>query len=329
MNTERAKELVGKFRGKKVLVVGDAVIDHYVYGVVERLNPEAPVPILEAQKEVEHTGGAGNVAKNLAKLGADTVFVGLVGADQGADRYAELAKAEGYRAVCIRDLDRPTTRKVRHLVRSQQLLRVDYEKRQDASPQVEEELVAAIADEIERGVNAVLVSDYAKGVITPASAKAIIARAAKYKVPVAADIKPAHASLFIGVDFISPNLKEAHEMLGINHHESDLPAADLAARLKDKMKCDVFVTLGPDGMCAATRDSVSEHVPQEHTVEVFDVSGAGDTAISVLLLARLAGASVIEAAELANAAGAVVVGKIGSVGVSPEEVINMLAHQHE
>lgn len=330
MELQRLQEIIGGFKGKKVLVLGDIVIDHYVHGRVERLNPEAPVPILEAQNEEEMTGGAGNVAKNAAMLGAETTLIGVVGNDTGADRYEELATKEGYQAICIRDASRPTIRKVRHIVRSQQLLRVDYEKTHDISPEVEDELKIAIDNAMENGIDGIIVSDYAKGTVTVGIAKKIMEIKEKYSVPVAADIKPSRASFFVGVTFISPNRKEAHEILGLNQYEQGgRDPQKLAYALQERMKSDVYLTLSENGVYVFTLDGTEVHVPQEHVVEVFDPSGAGDTAVTTLLLSILSDAKPEEAAELANGAGAVVVGKVGSVGLTPDELIAMMAHEHD
>ncbi|MEX0650136.1 MAG: PfkB family carbohydrate kinase [Candidatus Andersenbacteria bacterium] len=329
MTPKRAEEIVSQFSGKKILVVGDVVIDHYVHGVVERLNPEAPVPILEAREEHEATGGAGNTAKNLAQLGADTVVVGVVGKDEGASRYRALAEKEGYRPVVIEDISRPTTRKVRHIVNSQQLLRVDYEKVANVSEQVEDEIIEAIKHEVKQGAQAILVSDYAKGVVTRRVAETVM-DAKRNGIFVAADIKPSRAPYFIGVDFISPNRKEAHEILALNQHEQGgRQAKELAHLLQEKMQCDVYVTLSADGVYVLTKDGVEKHVPQDHRVEVFDPSGAGDTSAATMTLAYLAGATPEEVAILSNAAGAVVVQKVGSVGLTQQELLNMLEHRHE
>lgn len=329
MTPERIKEILSQFNGKKVLVVGDIFIDHYVHGVVERLNPEAPVPILEAREEHDATGGAGNTAKNIAMLGADTAVIGVVGKDAAADRYKEIAEREGYRPVVIEDISRPTTQKIRHVTNSQQLLRVDYEVRSNVSAEVEDEILEAIKHEIENGVDAILVSDYAKGVVTERVAKTIMEAKAN-GVFVAADIKPSRAGYFVGVNFISPNRKEAHEILGFNQHEQDgKEAKELAHLLQEKMQCDVYVTLAGGGVYVLAKDGFEAHIPQEHVVEVFDPSGAGDTSAATMTLAYLAGATPEEIAVLSNAAGAVVVQKVGSVGLTQEELLDMLTHHHE
>lgn len=330
MDKKRAQTIVKQFNKKKVLVLGDVVIDHYVYGNVERLNPEAPVPILEAKREEERTGGGGNPAKNAAMLGCNTTLVSVTGDDTAASRVEELANIEGYVPVYIRDPSRPTIRKIRYLVGSQQMLRVDFEEVHDITSEVEKKVIATIESETRKEVDVIIVSDYAKGLLTKNIAKTITRISSRRHIPVTADVKPSHVSLLKGVSCITPNVKEAHEMLGLNPYEQGgRHPKDLASALQKKMKCDVFVTLGSGGMYVLSREGEELHVPQTHVVEVFDVSGAGDTAATVISLARACGATCEETALLANAAGAVVIGKIGSVGLTQDELIGMITHKHK
>lgn len=324
MDNRRAKELINQFKEKKVLVVGDILLDRYVSGVVERLNPEAPVPILRAMEEREETGGAGNVAKNVALLGAETSLIGVVGDDSDAGKIQRAAVREGYRAVLIKDSSRPTIRKVRHIVNGQQMLRVDYERDHNISEDIEKQVLDALMREIEQGVDAIIVSDYAKGVVTRALSETLLDVAGQRDIIVAGDIKPSRASYFVGATLISPNVKEAHEYLGLNHLETKLSPEELAKMVYMKMCSDVYLTLGKDGMYIYCGGEKGKHVSQDHVVDVADESGAGDAAVSVLLLGLLAGATEEEAAKLANAAGALVVSKIGAVGVNADEIKEMI-----
>jgi rfaE bifunctional protein kinase chain/domain len=324
MDNKRIKELLEQFKNKRVLVIGDIILDHYVSGVVERLNPEAPVPILRAMDEREETGGAGNVAKNVAKLGAETSLVGVVGDDEDAEKTQKAAEREGYRAVLIKDSSRPTIRKVRHIVNGQQMLRVDFEKDHDISENIEKQVLSALMREIENGVDAIIVSDYAKGVVTRALSETLLDVAGQRDIVVAGDIKPSRASYFTGATFISPNVKEAHEYLGLNHLETKISPPELAKMVYMKMCSDVYLTLGKDGMHVYCGGENGIHVKQDHKVDVADESGAGDAAVSVLLLGLLAGATEEEAAKLANAAGALVVSKIGAVGVNADEIRDII-----
>lgn len=329
MKAERAKELVQRFAEHKILVVGDVMLDHYVTGVVERLNPEAPVPILNAREERLMTGGAGNVAKNVAALGAKAILVSVVGDDKEALKIEEVAAKEGYMTRLLHDASRPTIKKARFLVRSQQLLRVDYEQVHDISTELETQLIKFVQEELAEGVDGAIISDYAKGVMTKKTIETIIKLAKSKKIPVAADVKPSRVAFVRGATLISPNIKEAHEFLGLNMHDrGGQQPAELAQRLHEKLGVEAFVTLSAEGMYVYADQEMSTHVRQEHRPEVYDPSGAGDTAIATLLLAKLSGANPVEAAQLGNAAGAVEVSKIGSVGVTAQEVLDMMAHRH-
>lgn len=314
------------FAGKRILVVGDVMLDQYIYGRVERLNPEAPVPVLHVREERAMTGGAGNVAKNVVSLGAKATLVAVAGRDGPATEMADRADAEGYEAILAIDAKRATTRKVRYIVNAQQLLRVDWEETSDVPDAVERDLLAAIKKTAAAGVDAIIVSDYAKGAVTKALAQGICEVAKEQGLPLAADVKPSRIAYFKGATFIAPNIREAHEYLGLNHLErGGKDAAQLAKQLSQRFETDVFMTLGAGGVYVCAADGTGQLVSQQHAVAVADTSGAGDTSLVAMLMARLAGATPVEMAEIANAAGAVVVSKIGAVGVSLDEVRTMLA----
>lgn len=327
MSHKELAQYIGRFSDQRVLVVGDVMLDHYVFGKVERLNPEAPVPVLHAQKELDATGGAGNVAKNAAMVGSPTALITVVGEDATAQRLKEVATKEGYECIGVVDSKRPTIRKTRFLVNSQQLLRVDHEDTQDIDSGLEDALIEQVREHAE-GVSAIIISDYAKGVVTQKVAAAILEIGKQKGIMIVADVKSSRAKFVVGASLISPNLKEGYEFLGVNPLEhGQLEPAEVAAQLHTKMKTDVYLTLGAGGVYVKT-DSVDTHIPQEHVAQVFDVSGAGDTFIVALTLSLLCGASPQEAAAIANAAGAIVVGKIGSVGLTQAELLAMLEHKH-
>lgn len=318
----RIKEIIDGFKKQRVLVVGDIMMDHYVRGKVERLNPEAPVPVLHAHEEWFSTGGAGNVAKNLAMLGGKALFVGVVGDDQYADILKNKSKAENYESVLVKDQSRSTTRKVRFLVASQQLLRVDHEKTEDISSAIENEVISKIKEAM-KACDGVIISDYAKGTVTKKVAKFTIVEAKKRNIPVASDVKVSRVPFVVGSTLVSPNRKEGYEFLGLNHLESKISVAEVAKRLRKKMKANVFLTLGKDGICVSAKDGTEQLVPLKNEVNVFDESGAGDTSIAVMMLAMLSNATFLEMAELGNAGGSAVVRKIGSVGISTAELEKM------
>lgn len=330
MTAERIKAILAGFAGKRILVVGDVMLDQYVYGRVERLNPEAPVPVLHAQKAGDMTGGAGNVAKNVVSLGAQAALVAVVGEDDTAQLLAGAAETEGYRTSLVADASRPTTRKMRYMVNAQQLLRVDWEETPDVTEAIADQMIAYVEEQLNTGVDAIIVSDYAKGAVTKKIAEELLALAQKHKLPIAADVKPSRISYFKGATLIAPNIKEAHEYLGLNYlAQGGQDVAELAQELSEKFSTDVFLTMSAGGVYVHAADGTSQHVPQEHAIAVADTSGAGDTSLVAMLLARLAGATAIEMAAIANAAGAVVVSKVGAVGVTQTEVQNMLLHHHE
>jgi len=318
-------ELLHRFAGKRLLVIGDVMLDRYVSGKVDRINPEAPVPILLAESERTSAGGAGNTAKNASALGAETTLVAVTGADASADDLKAAGEREGYRSVLIEDPGRRTTEKRRYLIHSQQMLRVDEEDTGAIGSAVEARVIEAIEAEVSR-VDAILVSDYAKGVITKGVAAAIMRAKEAHGFLVLADIKPPSIGHFIGATAISPNLQEAHEYLGLNRLHADCSREELASRLHERFKVDVFLTLSEDGVFVWSRETPGRHVPQAHRVEVADTSGCGDTAAVVLILAKLCGASDTEATELANAAGAVIASKVGATALTLQELIEALTH---
>lgn len=305
------------------------MLDRYVFGKVERINPEAPVPILEAQDEQYATGGAGNVAKNAATLGARANLVSVVGKDAMAQRLREAIQNEGYTAELIEDEMRPTTEKIRYVVGGQQMLRVDYEETQHAAGRVEQELVERVKGAAQE-CDAIIVSDYAKGAVTQKVAEAILTlRQAQgdRRLPIMADMKPSRAAYFKGVSWISPNHNEAHQFLGIEHtRKHDMTDAELAEKLRAAFKATVFLTLGPNGMYVLGEEG-GRLVPQIHKIEVADTSGCGDTAAVAIVLAKLSGATDVEAAELGNAAGAIVASRVGAVGVKAEELVEMVENE--
>ena len=327
MDITRAEEILKHINDKRVLVFGDTMLDRYITGRVERLNPEAPVPILEAIDERRATGGAGNTAKNVAMLGGRAIMVAVGGGDAVARELEQAASEEGYEVRLVADPTRPTTEKIRYVVRTQQMLRVDYEEKHDVGGQAEDEVVRMIKDAAGQ-VDGILVSDYAKGAVTPKTAEAIMQAANEHNLPVMADVKPGRINFFTGADFISPNIKEGHEFLGLNRFENPKPHQELAASLREAFDANVFLTMSENGIYVLNKAGESFHANQKltHDDEVLDTSGCGDSAAAAILLGKLAGASDEEAAELGHLAGNVNAKKIGAAGVTPEEVLDLLKH---
>jgi D-beta-D-heptose 7-phosphate kinase/D-beta-D-heptose 1-phosphate adenosyltransferase len=302
-----------------VWVVGDLMLDEYVWGDVARISPEAPVPVLAVAREEYTLGGAGNVAANLVALGARVTVAGVAGDDRHGrllrQRFQDLGiDAEGV----VVEPERPTTRKTRIVAARQQVLRIDRE----ISRPVGSETVAAILRRIEDGIasaGAVLVSDYGKGLLTRELLGGVMAAARRRGKPVLVDPKGDDYSRYAGATLITPNRKEAAQAAGIAIvDEASLHRA--AAILHERSGVDrLVVTCGPEGMVLFEKGRMPRAIRSEAR-QVFDVSGAGDTVIAVLGLALAAGADWIEAAGLANAAAGIVVGKVGTATVSRKEL---------
>jgi len=317
----RARELVGRFTGLPVLVVGDVMLDRFIVGRVTRISPEAPVPVVQFQAEHVRLGGAANVAHNIAALGGSPRLVGVVGTDAAARTLREQLAAAGItHDGLIEDSDRPTTEKVRVVTeRNQQVARIDYEADRRASPDVERQIV----DRIERHrseVHALLISDYLKGTISRAVVESLLSGARRP--PLIVDPKIPNLACYAGATLVTPN---HHEAEAATHRSirTDDEARTAAGDLRDRIRCDaVLITRGEHGMWLSAPDAEGS-IPAVAR-EVSDVTGAGDTVVAALALALGAGASLSEAAVLANHAAGIVVGKFGTATVSPHELVGRL-----
>jgi D-beta-D-heptose 7-phosphate kinase/D-beta-D-heptose 1-phosphate adenosyltransferase len=305
-------KFVDQFKGKKIAVVGDLMLDHFIFGDIDRISPEAPVPVLLAKADTMVPGGAGNVATNLAALGALPIIFAVVGTDEAAPKLlSELKKRGVLTEGIVTDPGRPTTQKTRVVARNQQLVRIDREKTDYIDQSTEKKLLAVFAKFIKK-VDGVAISDYAKGAVTENLAREIIALANKYKKPVIVDTKPKHANFFKNFTLIKTNHKEAVGISGVD----DIKTA--GKKIQKMMNCDVLVTRGAEGM-ALFAGGALEHFPTQAR-EVYDVVGAGDTVVAALLPALASGASLREATIIANYAAGIVVGKAGTATVGPEEL---------
>lgn len=313
--------LVERLARIRVLVVGDAMTDHYVVGSVSRISPEAPVPILNVREEFDRVGGAANVAGNVTSLGATATLVAFTGGlggrlDADGERLAERCRVRRVDAEFIPALP-CTVRKTRFLAGRQQMLRVDWEQVPGAGgPAIAPEALSrrqALVERLLPAHDVVLVSDYAKGMVDAGLMAQLLASGR----PVVIDPRPRNAELYRGAALITPNRKEAREMLGGS--VDGLADAELGARLAERLQANVLVTLGEDGMCLCVRGEAPFSIPTR-AMEVFDVTGAGDTVAAAFALAMGAGATLPEAACLANAAAGVVVGHVGAAAVAPDEL---------
>ena len=318
LSRDRLLHLIARMKASRVAVIGDIMIDRYLYGDTDRLSPEAPVPVVTLRERTAKLGGAANVAANVASMGASCLLVGTVGDDaDGAAIRQELvvARLDGRHVVTI--AGRPTTSKTRIIARSQQIVRIDDE--------VDALLDGADLDRLTRAArealadaDALLLEDYNKGALAPALIAEVMALARRRGIPVVVDPKYRQFFAYAGATVFKPNRRELESALGAT---VDLQNRNALPEVLARLKADnLLVTLGADGMLLVTKDGGSLRIPSIAR-DVYDVSGAGDTVTAWLGTALAAGASLAEAAQLANYAAGVEVGKPGVATVSPEEVI--------
>lgn len=313
-------DLLPRFRGCPVLVAGDLMLDEFVRGAVTRISPEAPVPVVEVQGRSAVAGGAGNTAANVAALGGVPVLAGLVGDDPAGETVCRLLREKGVDVgPVVRDRHRPTTTKTRVVAGTQQIVRIDQEKPGAISADLEDALLARVG-RVLPAVRGCVVSDYGKGVVTPRFVGELIARCRATGVPVVVDPKGTDYRKYAGAAVVKPNQFEAGKVL--NRDLRDRDAVQAAGReLLDLLgpSSAVLVTQGPHGMTLFERGRPAVHVPAQAR-EVYDVTGAGDTVAGTMALALAAGGTLEAACRLASAAAAVVVGKVGTATVSPDEL---------
>lgn len=333
IETGRLKELLDLMAGRRVLVVGDLMLDRFVYGSVQRISPEAPVPVLCVEREKCMPGGASNVASNIRELGAAAAVAGVVGVDAAGDLLLELLKQrEVEHTAVLRMPETVTCEKARVIAESQQVVRVD---RGDGGPDIMpdewgEKLKNAMA-----GTDAVILEDYGKGTINQETVDAVLESARRLQLPVSLDPKEQRNLSFGGMTLITPNHREALLLGGHTPRDANCPPLDepelldSARKIMDRWRPELLlVTLGARGMLLWPAGGQPCHLPA-CAREVFDVSGAGDTVVAVSTLALSAGASAVEAAKLANMAAGVVVGKIGTATCSPAELLEYAAFTGE
>lgn len=317
----RVATLLERLKTRKVMVIGDLMLDEFLWGRARRIAPEAPVPVVEIERESLHLGGAGNVAANLSALGAEPIIVGVYGYDSAGERLrAEFAEAGITTSALVVDETRPTTVKTRIIAHSQHVVRADREKKHLVSGKVERQLINNFLDLLGE-VHAVIVSDYEKGVVTPALLKAILPAAAERQIPVCIDPKLKNFEFYRPATIVTPNHHEA-ESAARQIIDSPQSLAEAGAKLRAMLDgASILITRGEEGMTLFEGDGEVTHVPTLAR-EVFDVTGAGDTVVATLALALAGGASTVEAAILANYAAGVVVGKVGTATAMPEEILD-------
>ena len=323
------REIVPRFAGTRILVVGDIILDHFLWGTVSRISPEAPVPVVNVQREDLLLGGSANVLRNIVSLGGTGALCGLIGADAMGDRISRLVEALGASSEGMVRGARPTTVKTRVVAQGQQVVRVDREETGVPERATLDALLAFLEAHLHE-FDAVLVSDYAKGVVSEELMTrlhrlldTIRARDGR-PVPLIVDPKPVNLQYFTGATVITPNHHEAARMAGVRiEDERSLLAA--ARHIRDDLGCEaVLITRGEAGMALLEGDGPLVTIPTM-AKEVYDVTCAGDTVAATLALGLAAGGSMREAAVLANHAAGIVVGKVGTACVSAAELLDALA----
>jgi D-beta-D-heptose 7-phosphate kinase/D-beta-D-heptose 1-phosphate adenosyltransferase len=327
MNLSALQPLLQAVHGARVVCVGDLMVDRYVYGEVARVSPEAPIPVLLRTSDQTMLGGVGNVARNVAGLGGRAGLVGVIGDDAGAGEALQLVGADaGLESHLVVGQSRPTTIKTRFVASGQQLLRLDAEDSRPIDAETEARLVRAV-DHAARDAGAILLSDYAKGAVTPAVIEACLRAARASGAPLIVDAKARSLVKYGAADLIKPNALELSAMTGLPTDTDAQVEAALQAVLGDCAAKAVLVTRGAKGMSLAVRGQAVEHirgVPRR----VFDVSGAGDTGLAALGLALAAKAPLLQAVEFAVLASGVAVTKVGTAVVSPAELIDAELSAH-
>jgi D-beta-D-heptose 7-phosphate kinase/D-beta-D-heptose 1-phosphate adenosyltransferase len=327
VNTRLAlAELIDRLKNGRVLSVGDVLLDRYVYGEVERISPEAPIPILGIRRRSTMLGGTGNVVRNLASLGVKVILVGVVGNDDaGKEVTALLGELPTVTPRLLTDPSRPTSIKTRFLAGTQQLMRADEESTASLDAALRARLIET-AEAAMKDVDVVVLSDYGKGVLRGGAAAALIQAAAKLKKPVIVDPKGRDFSLYRGASLITPNRQELAEATGMPVNDSQAIVAAAKSLIDGQGIAAVLATRSRDGMTLLSGQASPVHLAAEAR-EVFDVAGAGDTVVATVAAGLAAGASLADAAALANAAAGIVVGKVGTAAVYPDELHAALHHQ--
>lgn len=325
-SAKRVQEIIAGMSGRRILVAGDLMLDEFIWGKVSRISPEAPVPVVAVDRETSYPGGAANVARNLREFTPHAAVLGLAGEDAAGARLRDLLVAGGIGTDGVVPRSGPTTVKTRIIARTQQVVRVDRELAEPAGPAQRQALLAALEAALPQA-DAVILEDYGKGLLDQDLATEIINRSRAAGCLVAVDPNAGNPLSWRGATVVKPNRHEAFAAAGMPwsepapHPLEDKPLLQACQALLVKWEAEqLLVTLSELGMLLFTKDGGRHHTPTRAR-EVFDVSGAGDTAISLYTLALCAGATPVEASEIANHASGVVVGKLGTATLTPDELL--------
>ena len=331
------ESLLERFSQQRILVVGDVMLDWFIWGAVSRISPEAPVPVVEVQRESRYPGGAANVARNITPFGARTQLAGLYGTDLNGQLLRQTLSecAIGVES-CLEEENTETITKTRVVARHQQVVRIDREKRRPISAEKEAALLQRI-EAILPQCDGIIIEDYGKGLITPGLVEGLLGMAKGRDLIITVDPKPGNPIEWSGVTTVKPNRSEAFASAGIEdiHRDEgvdpfeDEPLLETGKVLLEKWAChQILLTLGEQGMLVFTEDEETVHIPARAR-EVFDVSGAGDTAIAIFTLALCAGLSARDAAGISNLASSIVVGKLGTTPIEKEELLEAITREYQ
>lgn len=329
MTREMIHDAIAALKGNKVLIIGDLMLDHYMMGDVERISPEAPVPVVRVEREHSLLGGAGNVARNIASLGGQALLIGTVGTDEDGASLERLCEEAQLSTKLIRDPARPTTKKTRIIACNQQVCRVDQELAVPLQDAEFEELFNTLQPIIEE-YPVVILSDYGKGFISREFMDRFMAllEGVDKRPLVLVDPKTVNYDLYTGVDLLTPNTKEAGEGAGFPVHGQDT-VIRAGRALFDRLKChNLLITMGGDGMALFEGPESIRHIPT-FARKVFDVTGAGDTVIGTVALALSSGADMITACTLANYAAGVVVAQVGAATATAADLMETVDELQE
>lgn len=327
MNKKKLLELIDQFDQSRILVLGDFILDQFVWGSVDRISPEAPVPVVSVERESYMPGGALNVANNIRTLGGTVYPSGVVGRDIEGRMLLKAMRREGIETEgVIYDAERRTSLKTRVIAHSQQVVRFDREKIDEISKADQNKILKYLHKKI-KTVNVIIVEDYGKGVIQPKMIAEIISLAKKNNIPVIVDPKEKHFNYYTGATVITPNRKEAYGAIEQYTSEQKLSIEQVGNKLLKQLKLKaVLMTLGEDGMALFEKDGALTKIATVAR-EVYDVSGAGDTVIAVFSMVLAAKGSLKQAAQIANIAAGIVVGKLGTSTVSLDELKNYIEQE--
>jgi D-glycero-beta-D-manno-heptose-7-phosphate kinase len=323
LSGQRAGDIFDRIRDCRVVVLGDVMLDEFVWGDVTRISPEAPVPVVDVRRESIHLGGAANVLANLISLGARSTIIGVIGDDAGGERLRENLNSLGAGLdSLIVDKSRPSTLKTRIIAHNQLVVRADRERRTPVSGEIEDKIIAQVKDAL-TNASAFVVSDYDKGAITPRILAEVLPFAYE-RLPVLVDPKLRNFNFYQPATLITPNHHEALRMTNTEDDSND-GLYGAAKSIQERLACDaVLITCGDRGMILLKKDDHPAYV-KTAAREVYDVTGAGDTVIATLAAGLAAGASMIEAATLANQAAGIVVGKVGTATAEADELRSAFA----